>query len=115
MLDIAAGLTPSDRGELGITDVNVEYLKRGQLRVEVMERGMVWLDAGTHRSLQQATDFIETIEERQGLKVGCIGEVAHRLGYIDAEQVVRLARPMNNDYGRYLLELVASERCVCRE
>jgi glucose-1-phosphate thymidylyltransferase len=116
VLDIAAGLTPSDRGELEITDVNVAYLLRGQLRVELLGRGMAWLDAGTHRSLQQATDFIETIEQRQGLKVGCIEEVAYRLGYIDAEHVARLAKPISkNEYGRYLVELVTSERRVCRE
>ena len=113
VLDIAAGLTPSDRGELEITDVNVDYLLRGQLRVELLGRGIAWLDAGTHRSLQQATDFIETIEQRQGLKVGCIEEVAYRLGYIDAEHVARLAEPMSkNEYGRYLVKLVASERRV---
>ena len=116
VLDIAAGLTPSDRGELEITDVNLGYLLRGQLRVELLGRGIAWLDAGTHRSLQQATDFIETIEQRQGLKVGCIEEVAYRLGYIDAEHVARLAEPMSkNEYGSYLVELVASERRVCRE
>jgi glucose-1-phosphate thymidylyltransferase len=116
VLDLAAGLTPSDRGELEITDVNVDYLLRGKLRVELLGRGMAWLDAGTHRSLQQATDFIETIEQRQGLKVDCIEEVAYRLGYIDSEHVARLAEPMRkNDYGRYLVELVASELRGCRE
>jgi glucose-1-phosphate thymidylyltransferase len=110
VLDIARELEPSERGELEITDVNIEYLRRGQLRVEIMGRGMAWLDTGTHESLQQATNFIETIEQRQGLKVSCPEEIAYRMGYIDAEQVRRLAWPMkNNGYGRYLLEIVESE------
>ncbi len=113
VLDIAAGLTPSARGELEITDVNLEYLYRGQLRVEVMGRGMAWLDAGTHESLLQSANFIETLELRQGLKIGCPEEIAYRMGYIDAEQLERLAAPMRkNDYGRYLLELLRSEEFV---
>ena len=91
VLDIAANLEPSPRGELEITDVNVEYLRRDQLRVEIMGRGMAWLDTGTHDSLLQAADFVKTIEERQGLKVACPEEIAYRMGYIDAEQLVRLA------------------------
>ena len=111
VLDIAANLKPSARGELEITDVNIEYLKRGELQVEVMGRGMAWLDTGTHESLQQATNFVETIEQRQGLKIACPEEIAYNRGYIDAEQVMRLAYPMrNNGYGRYLLELLQSER-----
>ena len=110
VLDIAANLTPSARGELEITDVNVEYLRRDQLRVEIMGRGMAWLDTGTHDSLLQAADFVKTIEERQGLKVACPEEIAYRMGYIDAEQVVRLAEPLkNNNYGQYLLELAEDE------
>ena len=110
VLDIAANLTPSARGELEITDVNVEYLRRDQLRVEIMGRGMAWLDTGTHDSLLQAADFVKTIEERQGLKVACPEEIAYRMGYIDAEQVVRLAKPLkNNNYGQYLLELAEDE------
>ena len=110
ILDIAAGLEPSDRGELEITDVNLEYLYRNQLRVEVMGRGMAWLDAGTHESLLQSATFIETIELRQGLKIGCPEEVAYRKGYIDAEQLEHLALAMRkNSYGQYLLELVRSE------
>ena len=110
VLDIAANLTPSGRGELEITDVNVEYLRRDQLRVEIMGRGMAWLDTGTHDSLLQAADFVKTIEERQGLKVACPEEIAYRMGYIDAEQVVRLAEPLkNNNYGQYLLELAEDE------
>ncbi len=110
VLDVAAGLEPSARGELEITDVNLEYLRRDQLRVEIMGRGMAWLDTGTHDSLLQAADFVKTIEERQGLKVACPEEIAYRMGYIDAEQVVRLAEPLkNNNYGQYLLELAEDE------
>jgi glucose-1-phosphate thymidylyltransferase len=110
VLDIAANLTPSARGELEITDVNLEYLGRGRLRVEVMGRGMAWLDTGTHESLQQATNFIETIEQRQGLKVSCPEEIAYRMGYLDAEGLSRLAEPMKkSSYGRYLLEVAQEE------
>ncbi len=110
VLDIAANLEPSARGELEITDVNLEYLRRGQLRVEVMGRGMAWLDTGTHESLQQATNFIETIEQRQGLKVSCPEEIAYRMGYLDAEGLSRLAEPMKkSSYGRYLLEIAQEE------
>ncbi|MBX5480943.1 MAG: glucose-1-phosphate thymidylyltransferase RfbA [Myxococcaceae bacterium] len=113
VLDIAANLKPSARGELEITDVNREYLRRGQLRVELMGRGYAWLDTGTHASLQQASQFIEIIEQRQGLKVACLEEIAFRMGYIDAEQVLRLAHPMrNNDYGRYLIDLVENRGAV---
>ncbi len=110
VLDIAANLEPSARGELEITDVNIEYMNRGQLRVELMGRGMAWLDTGTHESLQQATNFIETIEQRQGLKVSCPEEISYRMGYIRREQVLRLADPMKkNSYGQYLMELVEEE------
>ena len=113
VLDIAADLTPSDRGELEITDVNLEYLERDQLRVEVLGRGAAWLDAGTHESLLQSATFIETLELRQGLKIGCPEEIAYRMGYIDAEQLGRLAAPMRkNNYGRYLLEILRSEEFV---
>ena len=94
MSDIAAGLRPSARGELEITDVNREYLKRGTLTVEVMGRGSAWLDTGTHESLLEAAHFIETIERRQGLKIACPEEIAFRMGYIDAAQLERLAAPM---------------------
>lgn len=113
VLDIAADLKPSWRGELEITDVNVAYLRLGQLRVELMGRGMAWLDAGTHESLQQASNFIETLEVRQGLKIGCPEEIAYRRGYIDAAQLERLAAAMRkNGYGQYLLELLRSEEFV---
>ncbi|QYJ16109.1 Glucose-1-phosphate thymidylyltransferase 1 [Rubrobacter xylanophilus DSM 9941] len=113
VLDIAAGLEPSWRGELEITDVNVAYLRLGELRVELMGRGMAWLDAGTHESLQQAGNFIETLEVRQGLKIGCPEEIAYRRGYIDADQLERLAAAMQkNGYGQYLLELLRSEEFV---
>ena len=110
VLDIASNLKPSKRGELEITDVNLEYLKRRQLRVEIMGRGYAWLDTGTHESLMQASKFIEIIEERQGLKVACPEEIAFRMGYINAAQLARLAEPMRkNDYGTYLLRLLDSE------
>ncbi|MBA2376373.1 MAG: glucose-1-phosphate thymidylyltransferase RfbA [Rubrobacter sp.] len=107
IMEIAENLEPSARGEYEITDANVEYLGRGRLRVELMGRGMAWLDAGTHESLQQAGGFIETLEQRQGLKIGCPEEIAFRKGYIGAEQLERLAAPMmKNGYGRYLTELL---------
>jgi glucose-1-phosphate thymidylyltransferase len=107
VLDIAAGLRPSPRGELEITDVNLEYLRRGSLRMELMGRGMAWLDTGTHESLQEASSFIETIEKRQGLKVSCPEEIAYRLGFITAEELARQAEPMRrNAYGQYLLSLL---------
>jgi glucose-1-phosphate thymidylyltransferase len=107
VVEVAENLEPSARGELEITDVNVDYLRRGELRVEIMGRGMAWLDAGTHESLQQAGNFIETIEQRQGLKIGSPEEISYRKGYIDAGQLEALAAPMKkNDYGRYLLELL---------
>ena len=111
VLDIAAGLAPSARGELEITDVNVEYLRRGKLSVELMGRGMAWLDSGTHEALLEANTFIETIEKRQGLKVSCPEEISYRMGYIDTEQVARLAKPLaKNNYGQYLLDLIEEGR-----
>jgi glucose-1-phosphate thymidylyltransferase len=110
VLDIAAGLKPSARGELEITDVNRAYLSLGQLYVEMMGRGIAWLDTGTHESMMRAASFIEVIEQRQGLKVACVEEIAFFKGYIDAEQVLRLARPLrNNGYGKYLIDMVAYE------
>ena len=106
--DIARGLTPSDRGELEITHVNLEYLRRGTLRMELLGRGMAWLDTGTHESLHDASAFIETIEKRQGLKIACPEEIAFRMGYIDAPQLRRLAEPLaSSAYGQYLLALTA--------
>jgi glucose-1-phosphate thymidylyltransferase len=110
--DIAADLKPSARGELEITDLNRRYMHDGLLNVEVMGRGMAWLDTGTHDSLIEASQFIATIEKRQGLKVACPEEIAYRMHYIDAEQVRRLAAPLaKNNYGRYLLRML-EERVV---
>ena len=105
--DIAASIKPSARGELEITEVNAQYLRRGQLDVEIMGRGYAWLDTGTHDSLLEAGQFIATLEKRQGLKVACPEEIAYRAGWIDAEQVERLAAPMlKNGYGQYLMQLL---------
>jgi glucose-1-phosphate thymidylyltransferase len=110
VISIAENLKPSARGELEITDVNLEYLRRGQLRVKLLGRGLAWLDTGTHRALQQASSFVQAIQNRQGLKISSIEEIAFRKGYIDKEQLKRLALDMaQNDYGRYLLE-VASQK-----
>jgi glucose-1-phosphate thymidylyltransferase len=96
---------------LEITDVNVAYLTQESLRVEILGRGMAWLDTGTHESLKQAADFVKTIEERQDLKISCPEEIAYRMGYIDAERVRRLAEPLKKStYGRYLLDLVNEEQ-----
>ncbi|UCG99126.1 MAG: glucose-1-phosphate thymidylyltransferase RfbA [Burkholderiales bacterium] len=107
VLDIAASIRPSGRGELEITDVNQRYLDAGSLQVEIMGRGMAWLDTGTHESLLQASTFIETIEQRQGLKVACPEEIAYRAGWIDAQAVERIAEPLKkNGYGQYLLGML---------
>ena len=107
VVDVARGIRPSARGELEITDVNKHYLERDALSVEIMGRGMAWLDTGTHESLLQAAQFIETIEKRQGLKVACPEEIAFRSGWIDAAQVEALAAPLTkNEYGQYLLRMV---------
>ena len=111
VVDIAAGLAPSARGELEITDVNLEYLRRGQLRMDLLGRGMAWLDTGTHESLHDAASFIQTIEKRQGLKIACPEEVAWRMGFIDDAQLAALAEPLRRStYGRYLLDVLARER-----
>ena len=110
VLDIAAQLKPSARGELEITDVNNVYLALGALRVKLWGRGMAWVDMGTQESLLQAANFIEAVESRQGLKIACVEEVAYRMGYIDAAQVERLAQPLlTNGYGQYLLNLLRQE------
>jgi glucose-1-phosphate thymidylyltransferase len=106
VIDIAKNLKPSARGELEITDINMAYLKRQDLRVELLGRGFAWLDTGTHEALQQAASYVQAIQERQGLKISCIEEIALRFGYIDRQQLRKLAANyMKNDYGRYLMEL----------
>ena len=103
---IAAKLKPSPRGELEITDVNMAYLQRGDLTVELLGRGVAWLDTGTHEALQQASSYVQAIQERQGLKVSCIEEIAFRLRYIDSDQLKKIAaRYLQNDYGQYLMEI----------
>jgi len=110
VVDIAADLKPSARGELEITAVNMAYLRRGELRVELLGRGFAWLDTGTHEALQQAASYVQAIQERQGLKISCIEEIAYRLGYISREDVERLASDMmKNDYGRYLMDMVSKK------
>jgi glucose-1-phosphate thymidylyltransferase len=107
VVEIASGLKPSARGELEIADVINAYLRRGDLRVELLGRGFAWLDTGTHESLLEAGSFVETIEKRQGLKVACIEEIAYRMDYIDANQVRRLAETLQkNTYGEYLLKII---------
>jgi glucose-1-phosphate thymidylyltransferase len=110
VVDIAREIRPSARGELEITDVNSAYLGLGELQVERLGRGTAWLDTGTHQSLLQASLFIETIEQRQGLKISCPEEIAYRMGYIDVEQVERLAQPLEKTgYGRYLRQLIQEQ------
>ncbi|WP_270089107.1 glucose-1-phosphate thymidylyltransferase RfbA [Sphingobacterium sp. SYP-B4668] len=104
---IAQGIKPSARGELEITDVNLEYLKRGKLKVNVFDRGTAWLDTGTIQSLMQAAQFVQVIEERQGMKIGAIEEVAYRMGYIDSQQLLKIAEPLvKSGYGDYLRRVV---------
>ena len=111
VIEIARNLKPSARGELEITDVNLEYLRRGQLRVERLGRGIAWLDTGTHESLVQASNFIQAVEERQGLMVGCLEEIAYRMHYITAEELARLARAMRGStYGQDLHHVLEEDR-----
>lgn len=110
VISIAKEVQPSERGELEITSVNQAYLHKESLKVELMGRGFAWLDTGTHSSLMEASQFIETIEKRQGLKVACIEEIAYYMGYIDAEQMKRLAKPLlKSTYGQYLLHLISNK------
>jgi glucose-1-phosphate thymidylyltransferase len=106
VLDIAANIKPSPRGELEITDVNIEYMRRGDLHVEVMGRGIAWLDTGTHQSLHEASNFIQIVEQRQGLKIACVEEIAFRMGFIDEAQVRGLAADLRNEYGAYLIQIL---------
>lgn len=111
VVDIAASLKPSARGELEITDVNRAYMEMDQLYVEKIGRGVAWLDTGTHESLMQAGDFIRIVEERQGLKVSCVEEIAYRMGFIDSTQLENLAGSlMKNGYGRYLMEILEQQK-----
>ncbi len=110
VVEMAASLKPSKRGEIEITDLNMLYLNQGQLQVEVLGRGVAWLDAGTHESLLQAANFVHAVEERQGMMISCPEEIAYRLGFIDAAQLHRLGKEMeSNEYGQYLLRLVKEE------
>lgn len=110
VVDIAKNVQPSDRGELEITSVNEEYLKRKQLKVELLGRGMAWLDTGTHNGLLEATNYIEAIQKRQGFFVACLEEIAYNNGWIDAETVLKLAETLKKtDYGKYLVELINGE------
>ena len=110
VVDIAKKIKPSPRGELEITDVNQEYLRRGQLDVQLMGRGFAWLDTGTHASLQQASSFIETIQTRQNLEVACLEEIAYRMGYIGKDKLLELAQPLKKtEYGQYMIRLATDQ------
>jgi len=110
VVDIAAGIRPSARGELEITTVNQEYLERGQLKVQTLGRGFAWLDTGTHESLSEASTYIEVLEKRQGLKVACLEDIAYTQGWLTADDLRRIAEPMRkNQYGQYLLKRAAEQ------
>ena len=111
VVDIAAGIRPSARGELEITTVNQEYLERGQLKVQTLGRGFAWLDTGTHESLSEASTYIEVLEKRQGLKVACLEDIAYTQGWLTADDLRRIAEPMRkNQYGQYLLKRAAEQQ-----
>ena len=111
VVSIAENLQPSKRGELEITDVNMSYLKEKALKVQLLGRGFAWLDTGTHEALQQASSFIQAIQERQGVKISCVEEIAYRLGYVDRVDIERMASDMlKNDYGNYLLRIIAEDK-----
>jgi len=111
VVQIAAGLKPSARGEIEITDLNMDYLRRGKLKVKLLGRGVAWLDTGTHEALQKATNFVHAIQERQGLRISCVEEIAYRLGFISRDQLKALAeRTAKSEYGQYLLHMLDSER-----
>lgn len=111
VVEIAKNIKPSKRGELEITDINQEYLNRNQLKVELLGRGFAWLDTGTHQALMQASQFIETIEQRQGFKVACLEEIAYRKGFISKEQLINLTQPLlKNEYGQYLVDIANDNR-----
>ena len=108
VIEIAANIQPSHRGELEITDINKAYLEQGKLKVSILDRGTAWLDTGTFQSLMQAGQFVQVIEERQGMKIGCIEEVAYRSGFISADQLKEIAQPLlKSGYGAYLLQLLS--------
>ena len=111
VIEIAKNLKPSPRGELEITDVNMAYLKEGRLKVELLGRGFAWLDTGTHEALQQASSFIQAIQERQGVRISCVEEIAFRLGYISDDELAALANDMQkNEYGRYLIDIISEKK-----
>ena len=110
-MKVAKSIKPSARGELEITTVNQEFLNDGELKVQLLGRGFAWLDTGTHDSLSEASNFVETLEKRQGLKISCLEEIAYRKGWITAEKLQELAKPMlKNQYGQYLLQLTMNNR-----
>ena len=110
VVEIAKNIKPSSRGEYEITDVNLEYLKRGKLEVRLLGRGTTWLDTGTFKSLMQASQFVQMIEDRQGRKIGCIEEASFKMGFIDASQLEKLAQPLlKSGYGKYLISLIKNK------